>query len=776
MVFDKTGTITKEGMDFAGVVPVEGSKFGQQVKFNSSDPEGHENIEKVSKLSSQLRHALASCHTVSRLLSTGQFIGNAVEVSMLRTTGWDLTEACVRSPGGGAEVLEVVKKLDFDHCRMTSGVVVRSQSTNELEVYIKGSYEKIQEISAKGTVPPDYHAKTTQCAKRGYYTLAVATKSLPASLTIQALADMTRDSFEEGLSMCGLLLFRNEIKPDSAQAIRFLEKGSVRSVICTGDNGLTGVAIGKKCEIVQSEQVLLGDMESDPGDGDTTRGKQLVWRDLKSNAVTDVRATDCHLAVTQGAWRYLHDNLKELKELHHRIVVFARMKPDDKINVVKYLQSQNLVVGMAGDGGNDCGGLRAAHAGLALSDAEASMVSPFSSGRDGKSLLTVVDMLREGRACLATNVASFRFYMTYGFSLTTARTFLALRGSLNMGEYVWLTSDLVFAILMAAFLIRSKPTDELADYRPTSTLLGPATLSGIAFPVVTGLLGVGVAYMLLWNEPWYVYMNPMKDINLPGEKWMLQGDNYDSPVAALFFFCALCNSNFVNTYGGVFRRNIIHNWGMMLCFAIGMSGISYLCLAPRNQVGCMYRVQCDTTQSLAAKDLGGGIFQKFSQLGGAGLVGGCFLGPQLKEWQPKLEGWCAKEENTCAGLVAGKYPKEHPHGFWLPDTNKEHPDESCKPPEPMDQTAQFGCNGPNNCWSPSFQMQLFGCLAVYVLLNHLFVVCVLNGPVAAALRTTQKFRDFRKRSVIKMSREELWADPETSDDEIDDTGIVTSHM
>ena len=27
--------------------------------------------------------------------------------------------------------------------------------------------------------------------------------------------------------------------------------------------------------------------------------------------------------------------------------------------------------GMAGDGGNDCGGLRAAHAGLALSDAEA---------------------------------------------------------------------------------------------------------------------------------------------------------------------------------------------------------------------------------------------------------------------------------------------------------------------------------------------------------------------------------------------------------------------
>ena len=50
---------------------------------------------------------------------------------------------------------------------------------------------------------------------------------------------------------------------------------------------------------------------------------------------------------------------------------------------------------MAGDGANDVAALRVAHVGLALSDHEPSLVSPFTSKQ--KHLKSMLELLREGR-------------------------------------------------------------------------------------------------------------------------------------------------------------------------------------------------------------------------------------------------------------------------------------------------------------------------------------------------------------------------------------------
>lgn len=52
--------------------------------------------------------------------------------------------------------------------------------------------------------------------------------------------------------------------------------------------------------------------------------------------------------------------------------VFGRFGPDQKTQLVVAFQQLNYIVGMCGDGANDCGALKAAHIGISLSQAEAS--------------------------------------------------------------------------------------------------------------------------------------------------------------------------------------------------------------------------------------------------------------------------------------------------------------------------------------------------------------------------------------------------------------------
>lgn len=92
--------------------------------------------------------------------------------------------------------------------------------------------------------------------------------------------------------------------------------------------------------------------------------------------------------------------------------IFSRVTPEEKVAVVQMFRDRGLIVGMCGDGGNDCGALRIAHAGMALSDAEASLVSPFTS--QDKSIMSVVELLKEGRCALHTSFGAYKFIIIYG--------------------------------------------------------------------------------------------------------------------------------------------------------------------------------------------------------------------------------------------------------------------------------------------------------------------------------------------------------------------------
>ena len=57
----------------------------------------------------------------------------------------------------------------------------------------------------------------------------------------QQLAAQSREAVEQDLAFLGLIVFRNELKPDSRAAILALKKGCVRPVMVTGDNAQASI-------------------------------------------------------------------------------------------------------------------------------------------------------------------------------------------------------------------------------------------------------------------------------------------------------------------------------------------------------------------------------------------------------------------------------------------------------------------------------------------------------------------------------------------------------
>lgn len=106
-------------------------------------------------------------------------------------------------------------------------------------------------------------------------------------------------------------------------------------------------------------------------------------------------------------------------------VIFARMSPDEKAELVERLQSLGYTVAFCGDGANDCGALKAADVGVSLSEAEASVAAPFTSRSPDISCM--VDIIKEGRAALVTSFSCFKYMALYSMIQFTTVTLVSTK-------------------------------------------------------------------------------------------------------------------------------------------------------------------------------------------------------------------------------------------------------------------------------------------------------------------------------------------------------------
>lgn len=233
-----------------------------------------------------------------------------------------------------------------------------------------------------------------------------------------------------------------------------LRAGDIECLIVTGDNPECGAYVSCCAGFIDpGVSLLLGDVTSSDSDGRVVswtrigdgypfdRTPSISTTELLETLRTDVEVeeqgkTDCALVLTGEAWDILWRgrsdlassssspsrgdvlSLDDAQRLLSHVKVAARCSPGQKDDIVKLLAKSGSTVAMVGDGGNDCAALRAAHVGLALHGAEASMVSPFSSNQ--RSIRAVLDLVLEGRCALATSFALYKILILQGLTLASA--------------------------------------------------------------------------------------------------------------------------------------------------------------------------------------------------------------------------------------------------------------------------------------------------------------------------------------------------------------------
>ncbi|XP_042856180.1 polyamine-transporting ATPase 13A3-like isoform X6 [Penaeus japonicus] len=581
--FDKTGTLTEDGLEVWGVVEAKGDQLSTPVMDIST-------LDHTS----QLVAGLATCHSLTYV--HGELTGDPLDVKMFESTKWTLEEAAPGSanfdqvtptvvkpskrevyidPPDITHVAEtpfqvpyelgIVRQFPFSSSTQRMSVLVRVLGRSYMDLYAKGAPEVIQSLCRPESIPEDLGPILTQYTVQGFRVIALAHRTLETKLSWHAAQRIPRDQVECDLNFVGLLILQNMLKPETAPVIRQLKAANIRTVMVTGDNILTGISVARDCGMVgETDHVLLAKVTApspehpasltfEPAD---TPDILVQYSDDVDNKYTCMNMGDgnprYHLAVTGKAWALLCQYFPDLvPRIVARGTVFARMSPDQKAQLVEELQAIDYVVGMCGDGANDCGALKAAHVGISLSEAEASVAAPFTSHTD--NIQCVPQVICEGRCALTTNFSVFKYMALYSIIQFVSVLILYTAYS-NLTDPQFLYIDLFIVTVIAVFMGYTGARHELVAKKPLGNLLGAVNMFSVLSQITLVILTQVIAYLYLLQQPWFEPNKPT-----PGNE---EDNTVSWETATIFYVSAFQYLTLCIAYspGRPFRQPIYTNF------------------------------------------------------------------------------------------------------------------------------------------------------------------------------------------------------------------------
>ncbi|NLI80454.1 MAG: cation-transporting P-type ATPase [Deltaproteobacteria bacterium] len=201
-------------------------------------------------------------------------------------------------------------------------------------LYAKGSVESVVArcddcLHSRGDFAALDRAKVRRdaeaMARQGLRVLAFARRELPKGQT-----SLSREDLSSGLTFLGLQGMIDPPRQEAVQAVRACQKAGIQVKMITGDHALTASAIAQKIGLYLN-----------PG----------------------TCSPDCHV-LTAKDLAEISDT--QLVQTVHDTEVFARVSPEQKLRLVRALQSRGEIVAMTGDGVNDAPALKQADIGVAM--------------------------------------------------------------------------------------------------------------------------------------------------------------------------------------------------------------------------------------------------------------------------------------------------------------------------------------------------------------------------------------------------------------------------
>ncbi|XP_053567848.1 probable cation-transporting ATPase 13A4 [Bombina bombina] len=619
--FDKTGTLTEDGLDLWGVVPSINNSFQKVHMFTNGNslPWG------------PLLGALASCHSLIYLDEKVQ--GDPLDLKMFEGTNW------VMLPSGGeastsrntlvipgpkynsppVQGIHILQQFPFSSSLQRMSVVAQVVGSSDHLVYMKGAPEMVTQFCTPESVPTDFASELNLYTRQGFRVIGLASKTLDVNKHDDK-ASYTREEVESSLIFLGLLILENKLKPETIPALSELNSALLRTAMITGDNLQTAITVAKNCGIIQEHDRLILVEASEPNDKfpasisfkqmkkdmlETTvrRGSQSA----NENCI-EVEQTTYHFAMTGKAYQVIVQYFYNLlPKLLLNGSIFARMSPGQKSNLIEEFQKMDYYVAMCGDGANDCGALKVAHAGISLSEQEASVASPFTS--QTTNIQCVPQLIREGRAALVSSFAVFKYVTLYAMIQYICLMLLYWQVK-TVGLYQYLIQDVGVTVLVCLTMSLNHAYPKLAPYRPPAQLISPPLLLSVIFNVLLNLAMQICSFVLVQQQPWYstsnyracapanenITFSPNSTEGASNETQESSGyDSYETTTLWSITTISCIIVAFVFSKGKPFRKPIYTNYIFICLLPIQLAACLFILFADYDSVYKALQLVCTPT-------------------------------------------------------------------------------------------------------------------------------------------------------------------------------------